>query len=130
MEQSTHEHVTRVLQRMADGQSAAASELLPLVYDELRRLAQSHLKAHSPGHTLQATALVHEAYLRLAGGGEGRWESRAHFFAVAAMAMRQILANHARDKKAIKRGGDRVSVTLGECSPAELANAPGSGQTR
>src|SRR5262249_16798266 len=79
-----HEQVPRVLQRLTDDSSAAAAELLPLVYDELRRLAQSHLRRQSSGHTLQATALVHEAYLRLVGGGESRWESRAHFFAVAA----------------------------------------------
>lgn len=121
MSDQASEQVTLVLERVAGGESAAAGELLPLVYDELRRLAQSHLRRQSAGHTLQATALVHEAFLKLVGAPDAGWQSRAHFLAVAATAMRQILTNHARDKRAEKRGGaDAVRVTLGE--PA--ANEP------
>ena len=114
--------VTEILGRVAHGHPSAASELLPLVYDELRRLAQSHLGRRSPGHTLQATGLVHEAYLRLVANPDAHWQSRAHFLAVAATAMRQILSNHARDKRADKRGGERVRVTLAEWNIEE--NAP------
>lgn len=113
------EQVTLVLGRMAQGDSAAAGELLPLVYDELRRLAQSHLNQQKAGHTLQATALVHEVYLKLASSPSAGWQDRAHFLAVAATAMRQILCNHARDKRAEKRGGARVRVTLAEGQVAE-----------
>ncbi|QOJ14492.1 MAG: sigma-70 family RNA polymerase sigma factor [Planctomycetia bacterium] len=106
--------ITLVLERVACGEGAAAAELLPLVYEELRRLAQGQLRGQSPGHTLQATALVHEAYLKMVAHTESGWQSRAHFLAVAATAMRQILMNHARDKRADKRGGGRVRVTLAE----------------
>ena len=105
--------VTRILQLLGgEDTDAAAAALLPLVYDQLRALAASYF-AHQPvGHTLQPTALVHEAYLKLAGGENAQWESRAHFFAVAARAMRQILMNHARDKAAAKRGGGWHKITL------------------
>ncbi len=105
--------VTRVLGRVADGHRSAVAQLLPLVYEELRRLARSHMRRQS-GHTLQATALVHEAYVRLVGQVDVKWEGRAHFFAVAATAMRQILSNHARRKRAAKRGSGRARVTLSE----------------
>ena len=108
------EQVTRALDRMAHGEAGAAGDLLPLVYDELRRLAQSYVRKQPPGHTLQATALVHEAFLRLVAAPETGWEGRAHFLAVAATAMRQILANHARDKRAEKRGGGGFRVALGD----------------
>lgn len=85
-----------------------------MVYDELRRLARSQLRRQPTGHTLQATALVHEAYLRLVGPTASRWESRAHFFAVSATAMRQVLSNHARRKKAAKRGSTWNRVGLSE----------------
>jgi RNA polymerase sigma factor (TIGR02999 family) len=114
MAEDLTQRVTVVLRRVADGHPSATHELLPLVYDELRRLAQNNLAQQSPGHTLQATALVHEAYLRLVGRDDVAWQSRAHFFAVAAKAMRQILSNHARDKRAQKRSGDRLRVTLNE----------------
>lgn len=114
MEKTSQERVTQILGRIADGHGSAARELLPLVYDELRRLASSYMRREAAGHTLQSTALVHEAYVRLVGQTETRWESRAHFFAVAAMAMRQILANHARARRATKRGGKRMRVTLSE----------------
>jgi RNA polymerase sigma factor (TIGR02999 family) len=102
--------VTRLLDAAAVGNRHAAAELLPLVYDELRQLAAARLAAESPGQTLQPTALVHEAYLRLA--GDQRFEGRGHFFAAAAEAMRRILVNHARDRKRLKRGGGRVRLEL------------------
>ena len=98
------------------GDQAAAEELLPLVYDELRRLAQSHLSREAPGHTLQPTALVHEAYLRLVGTEGQRFENRAHFFGAAAEAMRRILIDRARQKARVRHGGglERVLRRLPE----------------
>ncbi len=104
--------VTRILSAIEQGDASAAEQLFPLVYDELRRLAAEKMAHENPGQTLQATALVHEAYLRLAPGGDAsasplpHWNSRAHFFAAAAEAMRRILVDHARRKKSRKRGGD------------------------
>jgi RNA polymerase sigma factor (TIGR02999 family) len=86
--------------------------LLPLVYDELRALAAARMAAEAPGQTLQATALVHEAYLRLIGPGDARWDSRGHFFTAAAEAMRRILVESARSRRRLKRGGRRVRVEL------------------
>lgn len=98
--------VSRALDAIACGDTTAAGQLLPLVYDELRRLAACALAQERPGQTLDATALVHEAYLRLVGGGEGRhYQDRGHFFAAAATAMRRILIDNARRKQAQKRGG-------------------------
>src|SRR5437588_4718048 len=105
--------VTRILSAIEQGETHAAEQLLPLVYDELRQLAAQKLAQEAPGHTLQATALVHEAYLRLvkpASASHGppeaqRWEGRRHFFAAAAEAMRRILINRARDRGRLKRGG-------------------------
>jgi RNA polymerase sigma factor (TIGR02999 family) len=104
--------VTRILDRAQQGDPAAAGELLPLVYEELRRLAAAKLAQEKPGQTLQATALVHEAWLRLAGNGEQSWNSRGHFFAAAAEAMRRILIEAARRKARLRHGGgqERVSV--------------------
>jgi RNA polymerase sigma factor (TIGR02999 family) len=96
--------VTQILSQIENGNPAAAEQLLPLVYDELRRLAAARLANEKPGQTLQATALVHEAYIRLVGVEKGRhWENRGHFFASAAEAMRRILLNRARDKNRLKR---------------------------
>jgi RNA polymerase sigma factor (TIGR02999 family) len=98
--------VTHILSAIEQGDPTAAGQLLPLVYDELRKLAAQKLAREKPGQTLEATALVHEAYLRLVGKGEGqRWNSRGHFFAAAAEAMRRILVEQARRKKRLKRGG-------------------------
>ena len=102
--------VTRLLDAAAAGDGHAAADLLPLVYDELRQLAAAKMTAESPDHTLVATALVHEAYLRLI--GEQQFDGRGHFFAAAAEAMRRILVNHARDRKRLKRGGGRVRLEL------------------
>jgi RNA polymerase sigma factor (TIGR02999 family) len=110
--------VTRLLDAAAAGDPEAAAELLPLVYDELRKLAAARLADERPGQTLQATALVHEAYLRLAGAAQpDDWSGRGHFFAAAAEAMRRILVETARKKGRLKRGGDRRRRDL-------LANEP------
>jgi RNA polymerase sigma factor (TIGR02999 family) len=105
--------VTRLLDAAADGDRRAAADLLPLVYDELRQLAAARMAAESPDQTLQPTALVHEAYLRLIGpADEPRWESRGHFFAAAAEAMRRILVDASRRKRTHKHGGHRRRVEL------------------
>jgi RNA polymerase sigma factor (TIGR02999 family) len=122
--------VTRLLNDAASGDARAASELLPLVYDELRRLARGKMGQERAGHTLQATALVHEAYVRLVAGNTAKsWEGRWHFFAAAAEAMRRILVDTARQRGRIKRGGgaaarqridlDELNLTVDE-PPAEL----------
>jgi RNA polymerase sigma factor (TIGR02999 family) len=105
--------VTSILSAIEQGDPHAAEQLLPLVYDELRQLAAQKLAQEKPGQTLQATALVHEAYLRLVGTRAAqRWDSLGHFFAAAAEAMRRVLLNRARDKKRFKRGGERSRVDL------------------
>jgi RNA polymerase sigma factor (TIGR02999 family) len=105
--------VSRLLDAAAAGDRQAAADLLPLVYDELRRIAAAKMAAEPAGHTLDATALVHEAYLRLVGPADAaRWETRGHFFAAAAEAMRRVLVNHARDRNRLKRGGRRRRVDL------------------
>src|SRR5262245_874028 len=105
--------VTQILNAIEQGDPCAAEQLLPLVYDELRKLAALRLAQETPGQTLQATALVHEAYLRLVGDKNGEhWNSRGHFFAAAAEAMRRILINRARDKNRLKRGGKRRRIDL------------------
>jgi RNA polymerase sigma factor (TIGR02999 family) len=108
-------NVTQILSAIQQGDSHAAEQLLPLVYDELRKLAAQKLAQEKPGQTLQATALVHEAYLRLVDGEiAGRWENRRHFFAAAAEAMRRILIENARRKQAERHGGGRTRVDLDE----------------
>jgi RNA polymerase sigma factor (TIGR02999 family) len=102
--------ITLLLAAAARGDRQAAAELLPLVYDELRQLAAAWLAAERPGHTLDATALVHEAYLRLI--GDQHFDDKSHFFAAAAEAMRRVLVNHARDRARLKRGGQRSRVDL------------------
>jgi RNA polymerase sigma factor (TIGR02999 family) len=104
--------ITRILTAIDQGDTQAADELLPIVYDELRRLAAQRLSREKPGQTLQATALVHEAYLRLVGGADQHWDSRGHFFAAAAEAMRRILIENARTKKRVKHGGGASRVDL------------------
>jgi RNA polymerase sigma factor (TIGR02999 family) len=110
--------VTRILSDIERGDPKAAEQLLPLVYDELRALAAQKLAREKPGQTLQPTALVHEAYLRLVGGGDHRWDSRGHFFAAAAEAMRRIVVEAARRKNRVKHGGGRVRDDV------ELADLP------
>ena len=106
--------VTALLVRWSQGENAAREELVPLVYDELRRLARRVLLGQGRDHTLQSTALVHEAYLRLVGHDTVHWDDRIHFFAVAAQLMRRILVDHARKHLAAKRGGDQVTLSLEE----------------
>ena len=108
--------VTQLLMEWSHGDDAALTELTPLVYDELRRLAHHFMEGARPGHTLQTTALVNEAYLRLADQTNPNWQSRAHFFAVAARAMRQILVNYAKSYRAQKRGGGAIKVELDEAA--------------
>jgi RNA polymerase sigma factor (TIGR02999 family) len=105
--------VTRILESIERGDPHASEQLLPLVYDELRKLAAAMMAREAPGHTLQATALVHEAYLRLVGGdNEKPWDGRGHFFAAAAEAMRRILVENARRKQGPRRGGGRLRLDL------------------
>jgi RNA polymerase sigma factor (TIGR02999 family) len=113
--------VTRILESIEHGDPKAADELLPLVYGELRKLAASRMANEAPNQTLQATALVHEAWLRLVGNSEPKFENRAHFFAAAAEAMRRILIDKARRKRAVRHGGDQQRV---EFESLEVA-APG-----
>jgi RNA polymerase sigma factor (TIGR02999 family) len=106
--------VTRILADIEHGDVRAVDELFPLVYQELRQLAYQRLNKELPGQTLQATALVHEAYLRLVGPEKQNWTSRGHFFAAAAEAMRRILIDNARHKKSLKRGGGRKRIDFDE----------------
>jgi RNA polymerase sigma factor (TIGR02999 family) len=108
--------VTQLLQQWSQGDDAAVLELTPLVYEELRRLAHHFMEGQRPNHTLQTTALVNEAYLRLAEQTNPRWQDRAHFFAVAARAMRQILVSYARTQQAQKRGGGALKIELDEAA--------------
>ena len=111
---SEPENATLLLNRLQGGDAHAAEQLLPLLYDELKQIARRQFRGQSGEHTLQATALVHEAFLRLIGRPAKTWQDRKHFFAVAATAMRQILVNHARAKNAEKRGGDAQRLVLEE----------------
>ena len=104
--------ITQVLQAIRRGDGRAAEELLPLVYNELRQLAAARMNQEASGQTLQATALVHEAWLRLVGAGDREWQNRAHFFGAAAEAMRRILVDNARRKSRLKRGGDQLRVDI------------------
>lgn len=104
--------VTQILEAIGAGDAAAEDLLLPVVYEELRRIARARMAGERAGHTLQPTALVHEAYLRLLGTGHPRWENRAHFYTAAAEAMRRILIERARRRARQKRGGDRRRVEL------------------
>ena len=108
------DRVTKLLQQWSHGDDSALAELTPLVYEELRRLAHHYMEGERPDHTLQTTALVNEAYLRLADQTASNWQSRAHFFAVAARAMRQILVSYARSNRAQKRGGGVARIELDE----------------
>ena len=114
MSTSSQHDVTRLLLRLTEGEPAALEDLLPLVYAELRRLAASYLRRERAGHTLQPTALVHEAYIRLVDQTQVRWQNRAHFFGVAAQMMRRILVDHARHQQAEKRGGEFQKISLDE----------------
>jgi RNA polymerase sigma factor (TIGR02999 family) len=108
--------VTQLLQQWGHGDDAALAELTPLVYEELRRLAHHYMAGQRPNHTLQTTALVNEAYVRLADQTNPNWQNRAHFFAVAARAMRQIVVDYARSQRSQKRGGGALKVELDEAA--------------
>ena len=112
-EQGT-ENITQLLIQLTNGNSAVVDALLPLIYDELRSLATNYLRRERPDHTLQPTALVHEAYLRMVDQTQVNWQNRAHFFGVAAQMMRRILVDHARARNAEKRGQDYQKVSLDE----------------
>src|SRR6266496_311408 len=115
--------ITRILQSLESGDAKAADELLPLVYGELRKLAAARMANEAPGQTLQPTALVHEAWLRLVGSPAQDWNSRNHFFMAAAQAMRRILIERARQKSRLKRGGAQQRVPLDELDLATNADA-------
>jgi RNA polymerase sigma factor (TIGR02999 family) len=112
----SQQRVTELLTRWSQGDDGALAELTPLVYEELRRVAHHHMGGQRPDHTLQTTALINEVYLRLANQTNPRWQDRAHFFAVAARAMRQILVSYARNQASQKRGGGAVKVELDEAA--------------
>jgi RNA polymerase sigma factor (TIGR02999 family) len=114
--------VTQILQRIESGEPQASEQLLPLVYEELRRLAAYKMANELPGQTLQPTALVHEAWLRLTGNENVKWDGRAHFFGAAAEAMRRILIDNARRKKALRHGGGQHRLDVAELEIAATAN--------
>ena len=105
--------VTELLRAWSEGNESALDELVPIVYEELRRQAERHMRRQPPGHTLRATALVHEAYLRIANPQHGGFQSRAHFFGVAGKVMRSVLVDHARGRQRAKRGSNAAPLTLG-----------------
>jgi RNA polymerase sigma factor (TIGR02999 family) len=109
-----NDDVTRLLKAWSDGNQQALNDLMPVVYAEIRKLARSYLRRERPDHTLQPTALVNEAYLRLVDQRQVRWNNRAHFFGIAAQMMRRVLVDHARSRKAEKRGSGNVAVTFDE----------------
>jgi DNA-directed RNA polymerase specialized sigma24 family protein len=110
LDQKSSSSITALLVRWRSGDQEALDALMPLVYDELRRVAQHYLRRERCDHTLQSTALVHEAYMRLAGQSQPQWQNRAHFFGIAAHLMRQILVEHARGRGAAKRGGNAIAL--------------------
>lgn len=119
----TSHDITAMLRWWNRGDDAGLQALVPVVYDELRRLADSYLRRERPGHTLQATALIHEAYLRLAGQKNVQWENRSHFFGVAAHLMRLILTDYARAHLAAKRGGGGEKITFDQNEPG-ISHSP------
>ncbi len=123
MTEPTQSEFTQMLVRARGGDDSAVHALLPLIYGEMRALAGGFFRDQGPAHTLQPTALVHEAFLKLVGPSEVEWQSRAHFFAVAAKAMRQILTDHARRRRTQKRGGENNRITLSGLSTPVASNA-------
>ena len=117
------QQITSLLVEWGNGDPTALEKLMPLVYDELRRMARRFMRRQSAGHTFQTTELIHEAYLKLARSGENSWQNRAHFFGVAAQAMRHILVDYARSKHSRKRGGWQERVTLDERFAAAPPNS-------
>ena len=121
---TSSQELTLLLIAWSEGDEAALEKLIPLVYQELRRLAKRYLRQERPGHSLQTTALVHEAYLRLIDSSRVRWQNRAHFFAISAQLMRRILVDFARSRRYLKRGGVAQHVSLGEA--LDVAEARGA----
>jgi RNA polymerase sigma factor (TIGR02999 family) len=117
------EEVTQLLVAWSNGDKEALDQLMPLVYQQLRRLARHRLVQEGPGHTLQTTALVHEAYLRLVGQKNSKWQNRAHFYAIAAQMMRRILVDYARSRRYAKRGGGAQKVSFDEMMVVSGGNA-------
>jgi RNA polymerase sigma factor (TIGR02999 family) len=123
---TSKDNITQLLEELTGGNNAAVDALMPLVYDELHQVAHMHLRKERRNHTLNATALVHEAYFKLVDQTKVNWQNRAHFFAIASQAMRRILINYALQRKAQKRGGDDVKITfvdenvMRESQPEEL----------
>ncbi|HMB38888.1 MAG TPA: ECF-type sigma factor [Wenzhouxiangellaceae bacterium] len=117
-------HITRLLKRWSSGETEAREALLPLVYQRLRRLAENQLHGERPGHTLQPTALVNEAFMRLDQGNID-WDGRRHFYALAARTMRRVLVDHARGRQRVRRGGDFIRVTLSAAERAQTSEAFG-----
>ena len=111
-------NITELLVGYGRGDKEALDQLMPIVYDELRRQAARYLRREQAGHTLQTTALIHEAYVRLVDQRNVQWQNRAHFFGIAAQLMRRILVDHARTKKRVKRGGSKVQVSLADATVA------------
>jgi len=111
---TTSHQVTRLLQEWSDGDESALEQLIPLVHDELHRLAHQHMRREGPGHILQTSALINEAYLRLVDQPEIRWENRNHFFGIAARLMRRILVDDARKRNSSKRGGSLIQIPIDE----------------
>jgi len=122
MSEGTTERATRILNASLAGDHQAAEELLPLIYDELHARAADHLRRENAGHTLQPTALVHEAYLRLVDGDKVDWKGKTHFFAVAATTLRRVLVDHARAKATRKRGSGVKPTPLSEANPVSIEN--------
>ena len=120
----TRAGVTRLLEAAGKGDRAAADALMPLIYEELRELAQRQIAREPAGLTLQPTALVHEAYLRLGDGRQAKWESKRHFFAAATIAMRRILVERGRRVGTIKRGGDRSRISIEQAEVAGIEDEP------
>lgn len=113
---TSHHQISQLLARYSDGDQEAFEQLMPLVYGELRKMAKRYMRGQPTGHTLQTTALIHEAYLKMAGQQDKRWQNRTHFFGVAAQAMRHILVDYARARQAGKRGGEAHEVTFEEAA--------------
>jgi RNA polymerase sigma-70 factor, ECF subfamily len=120
---SPQQQVTQLLCQWRSGDPHALEKLIPLVQPELQRLAHHYMSRERPGHTLQTTALLDDAYLQLAGKSHVQWENRAHFFAVAAQLMRRIMVDHARQRQTLKRGGGAIRVTLDECAAVTQTRA-------
>jgi RNA polymerase sigma factor (TIGR02999 family) len=120
---TSSEEITQLLIDWSNGDQVALDKLMPLVYGELRQMAKRHMSRQSPGHTLQTTALIHEAFLKLVNQSEKQWQNRAHFFGVAAQAMRAILVDYARSRRYAKRGGGARAVALDEAATVSQERA-------